>query len=97
MELSYGHEPKREIQSFGAEKRPLVKDINGKRTQICAHHEWIGDVLVMYDENMNVIGREKNGRPYEPDIRTTKRTIFKPDVGEVTEVLDETTGKWHRA
>lgn len=86
-----------EIMSMKEEKRPLFRTTNGKTEKICADHRRVGDILIMYDEQGEEIGREyPDGRPVpaaEVDKVQTK-TIWTPSRGQVKYRLNETTGEW---
>lgn len=94
-----GTEKKREVQtiSMKEEKRPLFKMIDGKKVKVCAHHRIDGDILIMYDEQGEEIGREySDGRPV-PATKINKekrKTIWTPSRGQVEHRFNETTGEW---
>ena len=83
--------------SMKEEKKPLFRVTDGKTEKICADHRREGDILIMYDEQGEEIGREyPDGRPVPAaEIDKEKiKTIWTPSVGEVKYRLNEITGEW---
>lgn len=86
---------KRQVQTMSTEKRPLFQKIDGKQVKVCAHHEVVGDIRVLYDDQGHEIRREYlDGRPAPGENGKKRKTVWTPDRGQVTTEFDEGTGQW---
>lgn len=86
---------KRQVQVISTEKRPLFKRINGQYVKVCAHHEVVGNIRVLYDEHGKEIRREYlDGRPDPGENRKKRKSVWTPERGHVFYELDEESGEW---
>jgi len=85
----------RQVQKMSTEKRPLFQKINGQKVKVCAHHEVVGDIRVLYDESGKEIRREyMDGRPAPGENGKKRKGVWTPERGQVLYELDEETGEW---
>lgn len=79
------------------EKRPLFRVTDGKKEKVCADHRIENNIVIMYNEQGEEIGRNyTDGRPVPAaEINKEKiKTLWTPSGGEVKYRLNETTGEW---